>query len=476
MMFRPIVSLLPLSLALALPVSAADATGGDDWGKGNLIANADFNLATGPNLPEGWTVVSPNPNLAPEFKIAPGPDGRPALEATGNRRQECFGYVSHKIHFAAGKTYCFRIELQTRDLDDLNRHVVHGVYGRVNGGIFEYRKVGDLIEGESRFPGPDKAGNAEVRLYFRFSPSGKVWWNRVSLQECEPIAPRNVKVACSWGRGDMEHWSQWLDAAGQKKVDIALLPEVFNGKEKAKQFEPLDGPSGKLMSDKAKQWHMYVTGTFYVKQDGLIHNTAPLFDREGKLVGCYYKTELFDVEEDDGATPGTNYPIFSTDFGKLGFMVCYDSWFPEVARLLAYKGAELVLCPNAGYYLSLMPARAADNGLCVGASSLGNPAGIWDSSGAMAGQKEDDPTRKAPTMISGYEKDDGIRMLVANLDLSRRFSPAWHEGPMNSAPGGRRSRSTLMRPIEEDIARESARWWVEPDGDKKAQVPQRNAQ
>ncbi len=452
--------ILLLDSCLALAPAGFAAPADTEWNTGNLGANGDFSQGPASGLPEGWTAVCPNPAIAPPFMVETGTDGHRALTAKGTGEKECFGYVAHKVHLDGGKTYRLRVQLRAEGLKDLNRHLVHGVFGSFNDGIFSYQKHGDQVFGENRFPGPAKAENAQVRLYFRFSPAGKVVWERISLQECEPLAPRPVKIACSWGGGDMAHWSRWLDKAGEKQVALALLPEMFNGKS-PKAAESSDGPAATLLAQKAKQWGMYVTASYYEKRGNLVFNTAPLFDRAGRLVGTYSKTHLYEPELDDGASPGTELPVFQTDFGKLGIMICYDSWFPEVTRLLAYKGAELVVLPNAGYFMGLLPARAADNGVCIAVSSLNNPAGVWDSTGAMAGEQKPDPTRGCPSMFSGYERDEQLRMIVATVDLSRRLSPAWHGGPMHSAPADRRVRQSSIRPIEEDLAREAERWWDE---------------
>lgn len=429
----------------------------DDWNTNNLIANGDFSAGAIGQIPDGWEVFCPNPNLAPIFKMLENK----ALMAAGNGRRECFGYICHPVHLEANKTYRMRVRLRFENMDDLNRHLVHGVFsGSFNDGIFQYRKDGQWVIGDGRFPTGDNPVDGEARLYFRFSADGKVRWDQVSLQECEPIPPRLVKIACSWGTGDMDYWAGWLDRAGEKKIDVALLPEMFNNKG-VKDAEPIDGPTCQLMSQKAKQWKMYVSGSFYEKRDDLAFNTAPLFDREGKLLGTYSKNQLYDPEEDEGTTPGVGFPVFQTDFGKLGIIICYDSWFPETSRLLAYKGAELILFPNAGYFTGLMPARAADNGAWVAVSSLNCPAGVWDPSGACAGEETPNPTRYVVTSIRDYEKDDNGHTLIATVDLSRRYSPHWWGGPMRSAPGGRRLRQTLIVPIEDEIAREAKRWWEE---------------
>jgi predicted amidohydrolase len=406
----------------------------------------------------GWEPVYPNPALAPMFAWETSPGGVPALTARGNGRRECLGYLRRRVVLKADSAYCLRVALRTRDLDDLNRHLLHGVFGpNYNDGIFGYRREGDLIVGEERFPGPCAALEAELRLYYRFSAAGQVWWESVSLEPCAPIAPRLVKVACAWGSGDLEHWGRWLDAAGAKGVDLALLPEMFVGTPADAQ--PLDGPNARFLADKARRWQMHVSASLYERRGDLVLNTAPLYDRAGALVGAYSKNMLYDPELDQGVTPGVGYPVFHTDLGRVGIMICYDSWFPETARLLAYQGAEIVLFPNAGYYVGLLPARAADNGVWIAVSSLGGPAGVWDPGGNRAGELEPEATRSAPNSIRHCEKDDTLGMLIAMLDLSRQPSPHWWGGPMLSAPGGRRVRQTWMQSLEGEIAREAQRWW-----------------
>ena len=441
-----------------------------DWTQGNLISNGDFTGGSDGGLPHGWHPVCPNPALAPAFQRATRPDGVPELAAEGNGRRECFGYVRHHVFFSANRTYRLRAQLRFEGIEDLNRHVVHALFAQsptaandgipttFNDGIFTYRREGDTVVGEHTFAGPPKDTDAEVRLYFRFSPHGKVWWEHISLQESEPIEPRVVKVACSWGAGDLDHWSAWLDQAGRRGADIALLPEAFNGKPPSDP-EPIDGAAGQLMASKARQWRMYVSGSFYEQRRDLVLNTAPLFDREGELLGTYSKNQLFDPEEDAGASPGVGFPVFEADFGKVGIIICYDSWFPEPTRLLAYKGAELVLFPNAGYFTGIMPARSADNGVWVAVSSVGGPADVWDPGGGRAGESEPNPTRHAATSVLGFEKDEVWQLVLATVDLSRRYSPHWWGGPMLSAPGGRRLRQTLIVPLEPEIVYEAQRWW-----------------
>lgn len=442
--------------AAALPIPS----GKGDLRSRNLIANGDFMQGSIGFLPEGWSVVAGNPALKPTFKLVSGRRGEHELLGEGNGRKQCYGYIRHHVRMAGGKTYCMRVRFRFSGFDDVDLHVVHGVFTtKFNNGIFQYRKEGDSVIGEGHFLGPPEDQDGEVRLYFRYSARGRVWWDEVSLEECKPIPPRPVKIAVSWGTGNMRHWDRWLDAAGAAGSDIALMPELFNGVTDPMKAESEEGPSWRLMSSKARQWKMHVSGTTYIRHGDLVFNSAPLFDRGGKLLGVYHKNMVYEPELDLGASPGQGFPVFQTDLGRIGIVTCYDSWFPQTIQLLALKGAELILLPNEGYYIELMHARSADNGVFVAASSANNPAGVWDSGGNQAGDERPDPSCCAPSAILDFQKDQGTRLFLVTVDLSRKFSPAWWGGPMRSAPGGRRCRKTSMTLLEPQVGAREKQWW-----------------
>ena len=137
-------------------------------------------------LPAGWSVFTPNRALAPCFGCEEDSDGSIHLWAQGNGRRECFGSLRREVHLAAGMTLRLRVLLHAEGLEDLNRHLVHGVFagasGGFNDGIFHYTVTADGIVGEASFRGPEEATDAEIRLYFRFSAAGRVRWSWVSLE------------------------------------------------------------------------------------------------------------------------------------------------------------------------------------------------------------------------------------------------------------------------------------------------------
>ena len=344
---------------------------------------------------------------------------------------------------------------------DLHRSLVFGLYGKdFNNGIFSYTASREgKLAGENRFSVPGSGPlAAEVRVTFRSSAAGSAWIEHVSLEPCAPIPQRLVRVACTQGQGSTAEWAAVLDSAGAARADLVLLPEMMNGSTR----ESMSGPSARLMREKARQHRMHVAGGIYCydKLADRLWNRAPLFDRAGRLLGCYDKIHPYTPEiMDDGVIAGNRAPVFATDFGTVGILICYDSWFTDVAELLALRGAEIILFPNADYYRSLMPARSSDNGVRFVASSLYGAPGMWDTAGRDVQAPDLDPScyaKEEGTFSDVREMTVGkIRMVTATFDLSRSPSPHNWGGPLRSAPGGRRNRRDqrvlLYREIDEAV-------------------------
>lgn len=440
----------------------------------NLIPNGGFQSGEIGSLPDGWELVCPCPEVAPAFELC-RVNGRKMLSAHGNGNENCIGYLRAKVVLSGEQTYRMNVRFGMQEGIDPNQNLLFACYCEnackdpFNDGIFEFTRTSQGVEGENRFFIPGQGSfDGEIRIYFRFSANGKAWIESIGLEKCDPIPLRKVTAACTKGCVSLESWGKVLDFVGEKQTDIVLLPETFycefTQTPMQKSIENYEGPSCSLMSAKAREYGMYVAGTFYYRDemDGAIYNNAVLYDRSGRLIGNYYKNHPFSPELDKGVSPGTDIPVFHTDFGCVGIMICYDSWFTDVAELLALKGAEIILFPNAGYYPSLMPARAADNGVRIVASSSDCRYGIWDTTGADVLAPDTDPYRFSNCedtfdhIVRGTVDD--IEILIATLDLSRSPSPHNWGGPMKSAPGGRRNRREQKRLLLDQIEAETERW------------------
>jgi len=116
--------------------------------------------------------------------------------------------------------------------------------------------------------------------------------------------------------------------------------------------EPIPGPSTEAFQKLAQKHGAVVIASLFEKRaSGLYHNTAAIIDADGKLLGIYRKMHIPDdplYYEKFYFTPGdTGFRAWTTKFGKIGVLVCWDQWYPEGARLTALAGAEILFYPTA---------------------------------------------------------------------------------------------------------------------------------
>ena len=156
----------------------------------------------------------------------------------------------------------------------------------------------------------------------------------------------------------------YIDQAGKDGAQLVVFPEYILGRIH------VPGPETDKLAEAAKANKIYViVGCWELYTDGTFANTALIFDRSGKIAGKYHKTHAA-VDHYEGDPPwskppsgknkawfiqhdpewimekGQDLPIFELDFGKVGILTCYDGWFPEPARVLSLKGAELLVWIN----------------------------------------------------------------------------------------------------------------------------------
>jgi len=159
---------------------------------------------------------------------------------------------------------------------------------------------------------------------------------------------------------------------------------------------------------------------------GLIHNAAVFIGKNGQVQGVFRKVHAFATER-YYFTDGNAYPVFKTEFGNIGIMICYDMGFPEVARILALNGAEIIFVPSAwcqedeDIWDINIPARAVENRVFLAAV---NRVGREESLVMHGKSKVVDTRGKTLAEAARFQED----IITATVDLdeliaARRETP-----------------------------------------------------
>ncbi|MBQ7336103.1 MAG: carbon-nitrogen hydrolase family protein [Clostridia bacterium] len=177
-----------------------------------------------------------------------------------------------------------------------------------------------------------------------------------------------------------ERTQKLLDAAEAcflEGADLVFFPEAYQHVPdrtiiyRPKDLAEVNREWKHRCSALAKKYHAYLVPWDYeLADDGRVYNSSYILDREGREIGRYRKVHLTHSEQTKGLSNGTDFPVFDLDFGKVGIMICFDNYFPESARILGNRGAQLVLYPLYGDTLFpqwelKMRARAIDNSMYV---------------------------------------------------------------------------------------------------------------
>jgi predicted amidohydrolase len=386
----------------------------------------------GEKPPDGWTAEAPRDEIRPAFTFdaTGGPDGKGCFRITADKRGGLAGYWKKSFTVVGGKHYRFIANYQAKGvatprrcvLAELHWRDTQGKKVRLDGpGVTDYLR-GATAMAETEFPttketnrsgwtevsdtyqAPSKATQAIVELHLRWSADSEVRWGGVALAETKPPEPRNVRLATvhfkpAGGKTPMDNCKQYepfIVEAAKQKADLVVLGETITYVALGKKFhevaEPIPGPSTQYFCKLAKKHKIYIVVGLVERDGHLIYNVAVLIGPDGTVIGKYRKVCLPRGEIEGGLTPGTEYPVFPTRFGKLGLMVCYDGFFPEVARELTNNGAEVIAWPVWGCNPKLASARACENHVYVVSSTYEDVSRNWmvsavfDHTGAMLAQ------------------------------------------------------------------------------------------
>jgi len=159
---------------------------------------------------------------------------------------------------------------------------------------------------------------------------------------------------------NLQHCIDGIRQAAAQKAQLVVLQELHNTpyfcqSEDVRHFEKAEsipGPSCEQLSAVAKELGIVIIGSLFERRAaGLYHNTAVVFDTDGRLAGIYRKMHIPDdpgyYEKFYFAPGDLGFKPIQTKLGKIGVLICWDQWFPEAARLMAMQGADLLVYPAA---------------------------------------------------------------------------------------------------------------------------------
>lgn len=421
----------------------------------NLVPNPGFETVTS-QLPDGWKTTYPRKEIAPDFVLdnSVSHSGKNSVRTTAKGSKGTYGFWSttmkgiesaqskqsplitlHDSSFLGNNNYLIGCHFKTSAEVDPGKNVrVKAVWlDKDNNELFtEFLRAGTMENGWYRIAevrtAPLNAAGLSISLILQWAENGSVWWDDIFAEKAPPAEKRIVTIATAseWPKHpsttekNLQYYASRVMEAGKAGADILCLGEgitvVSTGKSYADAAETIPGPTSKILGEAARKAGIYVIAGIYEREGTLIYNTALLIDRQGNVAGRYRKTHLPQTEVEGGLTPGDTYPVFTTDFGKIGIEICYDNFFPEVARNLMANGAEIIFCPIWGDIRGLKKewdivarSRAIDNAVFFVAS-------MYETGGSLIA----DPNGK---VMNDTKHSEGL--IISPADLSMRTFEKW---------------------------------------------------
>jgi predicted amidohydrolase len=227
---------------------------------------------------------------------------------------------------------------------------------------------------------------------------------------------------------------EMLEIAGKRNSDVAVFGEYSNvrgiewNNESGRKFiDTVPGPLVKRLSEIAKKYSMNLVAPIVGLCDGKLRNVALIINREGRLIGQYYKVHLPAPEAEWGIVAGDDIPIFELDFGKIGVMTCMDIEYPEHTITLMLKGAQIIFFPHVQSSWGEVDweiryrARAIDTGLYLVSSCYGYKEGEWRP-GMMIGRSG----IIGPDGMILAEASRWVEVVTREIDLDKKRITNFH--------------------------------------------------
>ncbi|MFO1008120.1 MAG: carbon-nitrogen hydrolase family protein [Planctomycetaceae bacterium] len=396
-----------------------------------------------PTAIDGWTTASPRDEIRPEFFVAGKDPLRLGIKA--DARKGLLGYWTKSFPVKGGEYVRFEAFYSSKNLKSPRRNAVVKLHWRDAAGnkvpqdadvltseLPNYRAYAEAEHPRDHGPQPD--GRTEVsdvyrapglatqlivELHLQWASDAEIIWSDVSVQPTVAPPSRKVKLAAVHftpkGPTPADNNRQYDPLVKQAKelgADLIVLGETINlvatGKKAAEVAEPIPGPISEHFTQLSKQYDTHIVVGLFEKDGPLIYNTSILCGPDGQIIGKYRKVTLPREEISDGVTPGEDYPVFDTRFGQVGMMICYDGFYPEVARELSQNGAEVIAWPVWGCNPLLAAARACENQVYLVSSTFTEVGSNWTRTAIYD---------HAGHILSGGQNWGDIA--IAEVDLSR---------------------------------------------------------
>lgn len=366
---------------------------------------------------DGWTTAAPREEIRPgfEFSADGGRQNGPRWIIRADERPGLDGYWAKRFPVAGGQHYRFEAFRKIANVTQPRRSALVRLtwldasgrrapedrplvprYGDGEPALSEVEHPQDSTtdsEGWTQVSeisrAPQKAVECLIELHLMWAPNGTAEWSGMSFEQVAAPEQRIVRIAAAHFRPQSSaspaescrQFAPIIVAAAEARADLLVLPETLtyfgSAKTAADIAETIPGPSTDYFGLLARQHKIHLVVGLYERAEHLVYNVAVLIGPEGNMIGKYRKVTLPTGEIEQGVAAGADYPVFETEFGKVGMMVCYDGFFPEVARELSNNGAEIIAWPVWGCDPDLARARAAENHVFLASSTYEDVSRNW---------------------------------------------------------------------------------------------------
>jgi predicted amidohydrolase len=382
--------------------------------------------------PAGWEAKAPREEIKPNFSFDPkgGPHGKGSLVIESDKRDGLHGWWQKSYPIAGAKFYHFDAVRKTDSVEVPRRSAVVRLLWQDASGKAVFADPPDdnkaaLPRMEPEYPldrDTDAKGWTSVSGIYRAPSKATQAVVELHLREVTPPPARKVRLAAvhfmpRGGKSPMDNcrmFEPFIADAAKQCADLVVLGETITyvglGKSFADVAEPIPGPSTEYFCALAKKHKIYIVVGLVERDGHLIYNVAVLIGPDGRIIGKYRKVCLPRSEVEAGLSPGREYPVFDTPIGKIGMMVCYDGFFPEVARELSNRGAEVIAWPVWGCNPLLSAARACENHVYLISSTYTDLKSNWTLTAVY--------NHDGKPMV---QAEKWGTVVVAEVDLSQRF-------------------------------------------------------